>query len=270
MNNAKEIPPLRKVKQDGLLYCRRPPIETMLAELVDVPAEVLAQRAGIIDRRSPDYIPSEVLVHLIRQTQHHASDAQFNALYPLLEQRIRHACPTKEIRTGCIDAEVGTYADIQEHVLERIVSLILRDRSNYEKKLDIYEVVFDRAVAKLRDSAFRSIFAKENPLTPIEYDESGDVTSEVEDSLNRYQPVSMTPEEELTYRFQLRAAIDSLPKDERRLIDMEEAGYPDQSEDPEVGTIAKLLGRTPKTVRAMRKRAYQRIRERLCIEVKYD
>lgn len=131
-------------------------------------------------------------------------------------------------------------------------------------------MVFDRAVAKLRDSAFRSVFAKDNPLTPMEYDESGDVTNEVEESLGRYRPEGMTQEEEFTYRFQLRAAIDSLPEDERRLIDMEEAGYPDQSENPEVETIAKLLGRTPKTVRAMRKRAYQSIRERLCIEVKND
>lgn len=270
VNHAIEITPLRKVKQDGQLYCRCQPIEKMLVELAGVPFEVLTQRARILDRRSPDYIPSEVLVHWIRQTRHHKSDAQFNVLYPLLEQRIRHACPRKEIRASGVDAEVGTYADLQEHVLERVVKLLLRDRSNYEEKLDIYEIVFDRAVAKLRDSAFRSVFAKENPLTPIEYDESGDVTSEVEESLNRYRPASMTPEEELTYRFQLRAAIDSLPKDERRLIDMEEAGYPDQSEDPEVETIARLLGRTPKTVRAMRKRAQQRIRERLRIEVQDD
>ncbi len=270
MNSAMEIPPLRKVKQDGQLYRRRQPIETMLAELVGVSFEVFGERARILDRRSPDYLPSEVLVHWIRQTRHHKSDAQFNVLYSLLEQRIRHACPTKEIGAGGVDVEVGTYADLQEHVLERVVKLLLRDRSSYEEKLDIYEVVFDRAVAKLRFSAFRSIFAKENPLTPLEYDESGDVKSEVEESLNRYQSASMTPEEELTYRFQLRVAIDSLPKDERRLIDMEEAGYPDQSEDPEVQTIAKLIGRTPKTIRAMRKRAYQRIRERLCIEVQDD
>lgn len=270
MNKAIEIPPLRKVKQDGLLYRRRQPIETMLIELACAPTEVLAQRARIIDRRSPNYIPSEVLVHWIRQTRYHKSDAQFNALYPLLKQRILHACPTKDIRANGVDAVVGTYADIQEHVLERVVRLLLRDRSSYEEKLDIYEVVFDRAIAKLRDSAFRSIFARENSLVPIEYEESGEITSEVEDSLSRYSTESMTPEEDLTYRFQLRAAIDSLPKDERRLIDMEEAGYPDQSEDPEVKTIAKLLGRTPKTVRAMRKRAYQRIRERLCIEVQHD
>lgn len=263
VNGAMEIPPLRKVKQDGQLYRRRQPIETMLAELAGVSFEVIGERARILDRRSPDYIPSEVLVHWIRQTRHHKSDAQFNILYPLLEQRIRHACPKKEIR-------VGRYTDLQEYVLERVVTLLLRDRSSYEEKLDIYEVVFDRTIAKLRTSAFRHNFSKDVPLTPIEYDENGEVTSEVENSLNQYQLEGMTQEEELTYRFQLRAAIDSLPEEERRLIDMQESGYPDQSEDPEVLTIAKLLGRTPKTVRAMRKRAYQKIREHLCIEVQDD
>lgn len=263
MNDAIEIPPLRKVKQDGQLYCRRQPTEKMLAELASVPFEVLLQRARILDRRSPDYIPSEVLIHWIRQTRHHKSDAQLNVLYPLLEQRIRCACPKKEIR-------VGRYADLQDYVLERVVRLLLRDRSSYEEKLDIYEVVFDRTIAKLRTSAFRHNFAKDVPLIPIEYDESGEVTNEVEESLDRYRSEGMSQEEELTYRFQLRAAIDSLPEDERRLIDMEEAGYPDQSENSEVETIAKLLGRTPKTVRAMRKRAYQSIRERLSIEVQND
>ncbi|HAV45399.1 sigma-70 family RNA polymerase sigma factor [Halomonas aquamarina] len=263
MNDTIKIPPLRKAKLDGQLYCRRQPIENMLVEIASVSLEVFTERARILDRRSPDYIPSEVLVHWVRQTRHHKSDAQFNVLYPLLEQRIRHACPKKEIRGG-------RYTDLQEYVLERVVKLLLCDRSNYEEKLDIYEVVFDRTIASLRASAFRHGFAKDVPLTPIEYDESGEVTSEVEESLSQYQPGGMTQEEEFTYRFQLRAAIDSLPKDERRLIDMEEAGYSDQSEDPEVHTIAKLLGRTPKTVRAMRKRAYQRIRERLCIEVQDD
>lgn len=263
VSGAIEIPSLRKVKLDGQLYRRRQTIETMLAELAGVSFDVLAGRARILDRHSPDYIPSEVLVHWIRQSRHHKSDAQFNVLYPLLEQRIRHACPKKEIR-------VGRYTDLQEYVLERVVKLLLHDRSSYEEKLDIYEVVFDGAVAKLRTSAFRHNFAKDVPLTPIEYAESGEVTSEVEDSLNQYQSEGMTQEEELTYRFQLRAAIDTLPEEERRLIDMQEAGYPDQSEDPEVQTIAKLLGRTPKTVRAIRKRAYQKIRERLCIEVQDD
>ena len=168
MSEEKEIPPLRKVKQNGERYYRRQQIETMLAELASVSFEVFAERARIIDRRSPDHIPSEILIHRVRQTKHDRSDAQFNVLYPLLEQRIRQACPAKDIRANGVDVEVGTYADLQEHVLEHVVKLLLRDRSKYEERLDIYEVVFDRAVAKLRDSAFRSVFSKNNPLTPIE------------------------------------------------------------------------------------------------------
>ena len=39
-------------------------------------------------------------VSTVTGQDHHKSDAQFNVLYPLLEQRIRHACPKKEIRGG--------------------------------------------------------------------------------------------------------------------------------------------------------------------------
>ena len=45
----------------------------------------------------------------------------------------------------------------------------------------------------------------------------------VEESLALLNPRLMTPEDEVTYRFQVRRAIDSLPDMERRIIDMLEA-----------------------------------------------
>jgi len=71
VNDTIKIPPLRKAKLDGQLYCRRQPIENMLVEIASVSLEVFTERARILDRRSPDYIPSEVLVHWVRQTRHH-------------------------------------------------------------------------------------------------------------------------------------------------------------------------------------------------------
>lgn len=249
------------------MYYRRPEVEALLADLVDLPFETLVCRARIISRESPDYVPSEVLVHKLRQTRDYKSDEHFGVIYHLLAQRICRTCPNKDIRHIGGEGEIGKHADIQEHVIERFVRLILKDRKTYENKLDVYEVVFDSAIKKLRISALRSINSKTKPLEPIEYDESGDVSANIEAGLEHLYPKNMTPEEEMTYRFQIRAAIDTLPEDERRLIDMQEAGYQDENKNPEAHTISKMLDRTPKTVRAMRERAYKKIRAQLGIEV---
>ena len=261
ITDISEIPPLRKKDSNGGLYRRRQVIEEMLVELSKLPFEELATRLKINDRRSVIYIPSEVLVYWLRITKHDKTDTRFNMLYPLLEQRVRNACPHMEIR-------LGKYNNVQEFVFERVVNLLLRDRLNYETNLDIYEVVFDRAIAKLRSSAIRHGIAKDTPLESLEDKESGEIKNEVEGVINLFQPVGMTREEKLIYRFQLRNAIDSLPTEERRVIDMQEAGFLDQSEDSELLTISKLLNRTPKTIRAIRMRAYQKIRKHLNIEVK--
>ena len=61
-----DIPPLRKVKKDGSSYVRQSPIQLRLPELLSLPLEEFADRALIKNRRDPDYIPSEILIHRLR------------------------------------------------------------------------------------------------------------------------------------------------------------------------------------------------------------
>lgn len=262
-----EPPPLRKVRKTGEPYKRLPRTEKLLQELAALPINELAERAKNHNRKSPDYVPSEVLVHRLRLTRQHNSELGFGLLFEILEDRIRRVCPQKDITIAGGIGEIGTLADLQENVLERFTMLILQDRQSYEERLDIFEVVFDRAVAKLKASAGRKVYGKDKPLTPLEYDETGDVPTEVEESLDRYSPSNMTPEEAATYRFQLRAAIDKLPENERRILDMQEAGIQDQAKAPGDPSISKILGCTDKTVRNRRKSAFKTIREALGIEV---
>ncbi|MDE0210655.1 MAG: hypothetical protein OXJ64_12315, partial [Boseongicola sp.] len=149
---------------------------------------------------------------------------------------------------------------------DRFVTLIVNDRDRYEEKLDIFEARFDRAVRLLRESAFRKVRRYEGPLAPLEYDEGGDVASDIEEYVSLLNAPSMTPEEQITYRFQIRRAIDSLTEAERRVIDMLEAGLPIESNNPDEPSISGLLGCTPKTVRNRRDRAFRRIRETLSVE----
>lgn len=262
-----DIPPLRKRTKEGALYTRPVEIEKLLVETFELPFEDFMERAKHRNRRHPDYLPSEVLVHRIRKTRYNNSDDQFNALYSVLCERILRSCPSAVIRSDGLTGEVGKLLDLREFVVDRLVTLVVKDRDSYVENLDIFEVRFDRAVMLLRRDAFRKVSQRDNPMAPLEYDESGDVPQDVEDRFALLNPQSMTPEDEVTYRFQVRRAIDSLPDMERRVIDMLEAGLAIESKDPVESSISGLLGCTPKTVRNRRDHALRRIREKLGVEV---
>ena len=261
-----DIPPLRKRTKEGKLYSRPPEIEEAILESLALPFEEFIERAKHKNRQHPEYLPSEVLVHRIRATRHNNSDEQFNALYLVLFERVSRSCPRAVIRADGGTGEVGSLMDVTEYVLDRFVTFILKDRNKYEEKLDIFEARFDRAVRMLRKGAFRRVLRHEKPLTPLEYERSGDVPDDVEEYSALLNAPSMTQEEEITYRFQVRGAMDSLPEMERRVIDMLEAELPIESKNPNERSISGLLGCTPKTVRNRRDRAIQRIRETLGLE----
>ena len=261
------IPPLRKRTGKGVLYARPVEIEKIIAGTYELPFEEFITRGKHNNRDHPDYLPSEVLVHRIRATRHNSTDDQFNALYSALYERVIRSCESAVTRAGGETREIGKLLDIREFVVERFVTLVVKDRDSYIEKLDIFEVRFDRAVMMLRKSAFRMMSRRDNPMSPLEYDESGDVPPGIEESLALLNPRFMTLEEELTYRFQVRQAIDSLPEMERRVIDMLGAGIAIESNNPAEPSIAGVLGCTPKTVRNRRDRAIQRIRETLGLGV---
>ena len=88
-----EIPPLRKRKKDGTLYVRPQEIEHLIVETLELSFDDFILRAKQLNRSHPEYLPSEILVHRIRATRSHNSDAQFNALYLELKRRIRSELP---------------------------------------------------------------------------------------------------------------------------------------------------------------------------------
>ena len=227
-----DIPPLRKRTRKGVPYTRPPEIEELIVESFSHPFGKFLARAQINDRKHPEYLPSEVLVHRIRATRHAETDEQFNALYPVLHQRIYRSCPNASIRAKGRGGSVGKLLDVREEVFHRFVTLLVKDRDGYEEKMDIFEIVFDRTVRLMRKSAFRKIEPREKPLNPIEYDQRGEIPKDVEVHFSLMNPRPMTLDEELTYRFQIRPAINLLPEAERRVIDMLLAQVPIESKNP--------------------------------------
>lgn len=264
----RNLPPLRKKNVDGKLYKRRAQTEALIHICHELTFEEFSNRAEISARKHSEYIPSEVLVYFLRQTKTHNNDAQFNVLYQLLEKRIKRVCPRSEVRLGNMDGAVAQLMDVQEFILDNFIKRVMLDRQKYEDKLDIFEVAFDHAVARRKKDALSIMYRRDKPTQSLEYDESGDIPADVEDGLTELNPQKTSIEDDITYRFQLQRAIDSLPNDEKRVINMIFAGIPSESTDPDVPTISNLLGCGPQTVRNRRNRAVKKLQEILGTEVK--
>lgn len=261
------LPPLRKKTVDGKLYERRAETEALIHTCHELTFEEFSNLAEISARNHSEYIPSEVLVYFLRQTKTHNNDAQFGVLYQLLEKRIKRVCPRSEILLGEKDGAVAHLLDFQEVVLDDFAERVMCDRQEYEEKLDGFEVAFDHMIARRKDDAMRKMYRRDKPTTQIQYDEDGDISADVEKSLARLNPNVSSIEDDITYRFQLQRAIDTLPNNERQVINMLFAGIRIESTNPDVSTISKLLGCGPQTVRNRRDRAVIKLQEILGTEM---
>jgi len=260
------IEKLRKKKKNGQLYNRPATIEAYIAQTLDWPFDRLIEQATIHDRRHAEYVPSEVLLYHLRQTKSDNSDARFLALYNIIQDRVEAACPRANTMVGDRQFEDARLAEIRDLMVEFVVDLIFEDRLEYSEKLDFFEIRFDRAVRLVRINKFRRVGRKENPKESLEYDDSGDIPADVEEALERLKKASWNKEDELTYRIHVRRAIDALPTEEQKVIDMILADIPIEAQDEDEVCITGLLGCTPKTVWNRRNRAIKKTREALSVE----
>lgn len=222
----------------------------------------LLARCCIRDRSDPQYIPSESLLHLVRACRQDASDAYFERLYKILAERVLRALPKAESAKG--KTESLQRAEIREKVFDRFQELLALDRRIYVTKLDYFEVRFDSALASLRRDAQEQVWRSENRTKPLEYDEdTGELSAEIEKAAGQYNPFDSPNRDDPAYRFRLDAAIDALPPEQSRIIHMLRQDIPIDSKDPGALTIAKALGRSEKTVRTYRDKAYAALHKAL-------
>jgi hypothetical protein len=105
--------PLTKIKEDdGTLYTRFPEIEVAVEAALGHDLDRLGSRATIRDRKSPDYLPSECLVHLIRDAHRRGDESRRDRLLVALLERC-HAILNKEGRRRCPERDYAPQADIE-------------------------------------------------------------------------------------------------------------------------------------------------------------
>lgn len=253
------VAPLRKRRLSGELYRRDPKIEALIVELAVLPRDELIARAEITKRSDPGYIPSECLVYFIRASRRDNNEAWFERLYRILIGRVLRSLPKAESSDG--RTESLTRGVVRDKVFSRFVELLSADRADFVDKLDYFEVRFDGALASLRRDAQEKAWRDENRSQPLEYDEeSGELSPEVEAAAGAHDPFAASDFDDPAYRSRLDAAIEALPIEQSRIIHMRRQGFPIDSKEPDVMTIAKALGRSEKTVRTYRDKAFATLR----------
>ena len=253
------VAPLRKRRISGELYERDPKIEALIAELVVLPRDELIARAEITKRSDSGYIPSECLVYFIRVSRRDNNEAWFERLYRILIGRALRSLPKAESSDG--KTKSLTREVVRDKVFGRFVELLSADRSDYVDRLDYFEVRFDGALASLRRDAQEKAWRDENRSQPLDYDEeSGELSAEVEAAAGVHDPLAASDFDDPAYRSRLEAAIEALPTEQSRIIHMLRQGSPIDSQEPDVMTIAKALGRSEKTVRTHRDKAFAALR----------
>jgi hypothetical protein len=250
------IKPLHKRKKSGELYRRRDTIELILNELLALDREELFARCSIRSTRDPKRVPSECLLYLVRACRDDNTETWFNRLWPLLIQRVRDRIPRIDAADGKVSSARMAVRDQMEG---RFLELIAEDRDVYQEALDYLEVNFDGGLSKRKLDAQQAAWREENRSRPLEDTERpGEISSEVEAAVGDFDPFAENVDE--VYRLRLDAAIEALPKEQIRIIEMLRLDIPIDSKDPFAITIAKTLGRSEKTIRTYRDKAFAAIR----------
>src|ERR1035437_10075877 len=253
------VTPLRKRRLSGELYERDPKIKALIAELAALSRDELIARAAITKRSDPRYIPSECIIYFIRASRRDNGEAWFERLYRTLTERVLRSLPKAGSPDG--KTESLTRGVVRDKVFGRFVELLSADRADYVDKLDYFEVRFDGALASLRRDAQEQAWRDENRSQPLEYDEdSGELSPEVEAAAGTHDPLAASDFDEPAFPSRLDAAIEALPTEQSRIIHMLKQGLPIDSKEPDVMTIAKALGRSEKTVRTYRDKAFAALR----------
>lgn len=251
-----KIPPLRKRNAENQLYFRRDEIQAELEALYQLPIAEVAEAAQIPDADTPSYVSSECVLHFVRQSKGNGDSPPYEEMFKVLRQRIVKALPVFEKQLP--DDKVGEdpyQREVRDRVVDKVMEMLCIDREGYEERLDYYEVMFNSAVAARRVTAKRdtSERAKRENSEPLVLDAG---VADNQDGFDGVLQGLNEPSNEgnSVYRFEVLSAINDLPDDERRVIELLIYGYL-------LKEVAEIVGCTEKTARTRRNRAQVRLAE---------
>ena len=227
---------------------RPPAINDQIEAVLKLASESLRTGLAIVDRRHPDYMHSETLVHLVRHGRRAADQNLISLVLPVLLGRCE-----ANLLIKVPDGQLPEAASLREEILCSFSELFASDGSGCNpNELDFYECRFNRAFRFFRIDMVRREITRLQPIAQMPVaDEEGEpgphdeVFARVSETFR-----SAAMQEGELVRSELYDAILDLPSDERdAVILVHVLGYQEESDDPQTVTAATRCGCTGRTIR---------------------
>lgn len=213
----------------------------------------LSRRVRETNSQSGDFLPSECLVHLIRDAIRRGEDRVARVLMPQLlkraEANLERTVPDSRMR----DAE-----SVRQEILSNLAMMFTQDGTEgHEDELDFYECKFLRALRFLRIDHVRKAVSERKELTDLPEADNSESQAAFDDEmlarLSRMASIGPSQEDAL-YLSEVIAALDRLPPDQKRAVILRRIiGHKEED-------AAKILGVDGRTVRNRLSRADKRLK----------
>lgn len=253
--------PLTKKDKNGNLYVRSPTIEAKIDGAIGQDWTVLSQRARQSDRRSPDFLPNEALLHLIRDALRRQDERVATVLIRTLLKRCEANLKMTVPESGLRNA-----VSVREETIDALMTMITEDgKPGHEDDLDYFECNFAHAFRTLRINHVRveTAYRKELVELPENEDEDGDLSFDA-DVLARLSSMARTDanQEHRLMLEELLEKVRNLPEDERKAVILVRImGYDEESDDKSKRTAATICGVTGRTIRNRLARANKLLKD---------
>lgn len=241
------VRPLTKRTKGGALYSRPPAVETEIDATLPDDLATLRRRLLVTQKGAPDYLQSETLVHLIRESIRTGDDRRRDVVLPVLLGRCAAILKVK-VSNGLPNPEA-----LREAVLSEFSELLASDGTGEQPhELDYYECRFNLAFRTLRLDVLDRELAEVNKAADVpERGDEGEPDA-YDDAFARMPEAFQTPatQESALFLEYLWKAINALPCAERKAVILVNImGYDEESDDPEKVTAATLCNCTGRTIR---------------------
>lgn len=255
------IIPLKKCTKKGEPYQRRIEIEDILSELDTLAVDQLVAR--LTCPNTP--IPLEILIYYLRHSEIRLAQQHLQPVFTTFYDRVESA-----LYRALTPVHLAQTASICDEITGQLFEMIAQERNSQEDNMYYWEVNFNHALSSFRTDVLKRIGPARETDPLINYqplmreDEEGTALHpEVENAAERFFNPNPSLLDDESFRLCLMEAINTLPKDEKRVVGLFLQGMQIESLNPEVMTIAKALACTDRTVRNRLSRAHELLRTQL-------
>lgn len=249
--------PLKRKKKDGTQYERPLEIEACLEKLEIIESSERLHQFESLSKKNHGYVPSEVLVYFLRKAWAEGAKSDFEKTFRILLKRIEQS-----LCSIISDSRIAGARGIREEIMGRFAERIAKDCKGSSSYLDFFEIRFDKAFAAFRISALRQIGPSNVEIIRLGTDENDglEISAEVEAAAADFLAGNPSILDDPAFRFELTAAIDNLPDDQKRVIGLLLQGFQIDSKDKNIMTISRILKCDERTVRNRRDRAFKTLK----------